>query len=94
MRTITSDKCLHYLHLLGFSAGEVAFDYPGGRREWHVDASRAGHTILAKAPTQQHAWNMALGMVGRLIRQGVVVLAVLLCTGCGAPIGQDGTDET
>jgi hypothetical protein len=79
---ISPEKCLHLLHLLGFSAGEICFRRPGGCPEWHVDATRGGHTILAKAPTQRHAWAVATKMAGRLVRQGVVVLALVLIAGC------------
>jgi hypothetical protein len=79
---IGPDKCMHLLHLLGFSAGEVAFQRPDDSWQWQVDASRDGHTILAKAPTQRHAWALALRLAGRLIRQGVLVVALVLVGGC------------
>jgi hypothetical protein len=77
----TLDKCHRLLQLMGFSVGEAAFDLPDGRREWQVDASRDGHTVLAKAPTQQGAWESVTRMVGRLIRRGVLLIAILLVAG-------------
>ena len=65
---VTTDKCHRLLHLLGWSAGEIAFRRPDGPWEWHVDATRDGHTILAKAPTQRLAWALAVRMVGKLER--------------------------
>ena len=89
---ITPDKCRRLLHMLGFSVGEAAFDLPSGRREWQVDASRDGHTVLAKATTQSQAWEHVTRMVGRLIRSGVLVISILLVGGCGPPASQQSTD--
>ena len=59
----TPEQCQHLLHRFGWSPGETAWRYPDGRRYWQVDASRAGHVILATGPTQAWAWALAVRMV-------------------------------
>ena len=88
----TPDKCHRLLHMMGFSVGEVAFDLPDGRREWQVDASRDGQTVLAKALTQQAAWESVTRMVGRLIRRGVLLIAILIVAGCGPSASEQAED--
>jgi len=38
------------------------------RGYWQVDASDEKHTIVARAPTQRQAWQLACRMVGKVVR--------------------------
>ena len=61
-------QCHRLLHLLGWSVGEFACWFPDGTGGWQVDASRDGHTIVARAATQTQAWRLACRMAGRIER--------------------------
>jgi hypothetical protein len=37
---------------------------------WQVDASDGEHTILAAAPTQRQAWQLACRLVGKVVSSG------------------------
>jgi hypothetical protein len=52
------------LHLLGWSAGEAAFQMPNGSAYWQVDAAKDGQVVLATADSQGKAWWECLRLAG------------------------------
>jgi hypothetical protein len=55
------------LHSAAWSFGDARIPSVGGAR-WQVDASKDGHTIIARAPARGEAWQLgcaqALGIRG------------------------------
>jgi hypothetical protein len=64
MTILTVDRAQHFIHLLGWSSGDVA-DTDG---TWQVTCRRDDETIIARAESQRAAWNLALEQVGKVQR--------------------------
>jgi hypothetical protein len=61
----TVDTIAARLHRDGWSAGDVAVDYPSGR-VWVVSGHRAGRWLTAEGQSQTAAWRQFAGAVHRM----------------------------
>ena len=66
IRLLTVDRAQHFIHLLGWSSGDVR-DVEG---TWLVTCMRDGEKFIARAQSQRMAWNLALEQVGKVQRGG------------------------
>ena len=66
----TVDACYRYLHVLGWSVGDVGFHEADARMVWLVTATRDREVISAKGRTQSEAWREAVRWAGQVGRGG------------------------